>query len=171
MKKRLALPGAILGLFLLFIVSCQNVEQTGQIVVKIADEPSPIELITEAHVTITKVEIRAADSERDGESSENDGSDPEDSPFIVLYEDSYETDLTELRNGVTDELVNLKIPADAYDLIRVSVKDASVKLGENEDPYPVNVPSGAQTGVKIFIKPEIKLEGGETVELLLDFNV
>lgn len=170
MKKRLILPGAILGLLLLFIVSCQDVNQTGQIVVKIADEPSPIELIEKANVTITKVEIRAVEGETKGASSENDESDTEDSPFIVLFEGSHDAELTELRNGVTDELVTLEIPADAYDLVRVHVKDASVNLKEYGD-YPVNVPSGVQTGVKIFIKPGIILGGGETVEVLLDFNV
>jgi len=171
MNVRFTLPGAILGLFLLLIVSCQDEEQTGRIVVKITDEPFPITMIDEATVTITKVEIRTASAEEEAE---------EESSFIVLFEGSHEATLTDLRNGVTDELANLEIPAEGYDLIRIHVSDASITLLKSGDApddepvpvnIPVNVPSGDQTGVKVFIKPGIKLGGGETVEVLLDFNL
>ena len=171
MKVRFALPGAILGLLLLLIVSCQDEEQTGRIAVKITDEPSPMIHIEEATVTITKVEIRAASAEEETE---------EESNFIVLFEGSHESTLTDLMNGVTEELANLEIPADGYDLIRVHVSDASITLLKYGDPpdddpvpvnIPVNVPSGEQTGVKVFIKPGIILGGGESVEVMLDFNI
>jgi hypothetical protein len=172
MNKLLLLPGAVLGLFLLLITSCQETDQTGRIVLSVSDEPVPLHLIDEANVTITKVELRAAsaDDEGDGESKGAVAAEPEESPFIVIYEGEHTTNLAELRNGVTDELANLDIPADAYDLVRVHVKDADITL-EGYGTFPVNVPSGAQTGVKIFIKPGIILAGGETVEVLLDFSI
>ncbi len=172
MKNRLVLTGAILGLFLLITVSCQQVDQTGRIIVSITDEPVPLHLIDQANVTITKVEVRAAGSEDDieGKSTEDGSEVAEDSAFITLFEGEYTTDLTELRNGITEKLAELDIPADSYDLIRVHVKDAGISL-EGYGPYPVNVPSGEQTGVKIFIKPGIILGGGETVEVLLDFSI
>jgi hypothetical protein len=171
MKVRFVVPGAILGLFLLLMLSCQDEEQTGRIEVKITDDPFPISLIEEASVTITKVEIRAANSEEEnnGESSESEA-DGDESNFIVLFEDSHKAVLTDLRNGVTDALTNLEIPADEYDLIRIQVKDASITLNENIN-IPVNVPSGEQSGVKVFIKPGIILGGGEAVEVLLDFSL
>ncbi len=33
------------------------------------------------------------------------------------------------------------------------------------------MPSGAETGIKIFIKPELVVEGGLTSELLIDFDL
>jgi len=161
MKKLLVLPGAILGLFLLLMVSCQETEQTGRIIVSVSDEPVPLHLIEGANVTITKVELRSASSDEDGD---------DESPFIVVFEGEHPANLTELRNGITEELASLEIPADAYDLVRVHVKDADISL-EGYKTFQVNVPSGAQTGVKVFIKPGIILGGGETVEVLLDFSI
>ena len=42
---------------------------------------------------------------------------------------------------------------------------------KDHDTYLVKVPSGAQTGIKIFIEPGLKVAGGLTTEVLLDFNV
>lgn len=167
MKLRFAMPGAIFGLFLLMIMSCQDEVQTGRVVVKITDEPFPITLIEKASVTISKVEIRVAGTEEEPSDSETGG---EESSFIVIFDDSHDAILTDLRNGVTDELANLEIPADEYDLVRIHVTNASITLKDN-GTIPVNVPSGEQTGVKVFIKPGVILGGNQTAEVLLDFNL
>jgi hypothetical protein len=41
----------------------------------------------------------------------------------------------------------------------------------NGDSYDVKVPSGQQTGIKIFVEPSIKVQGGLTSNLLLDFDL
>ena len=63
---------ALLGLFILSSTGCQKVtnDQTGRIIVKITDEPFPIDLIEEASVTITRVEIRS--DEEVGNEDENE---------------------------------------------------------------------------------------------------
>ena len=159
MNRVKLLFGIILGLLLIFSKGCQDdkFDQPGNIVVKITDAPFPIDMIEKATVRITKVEIRAE--------NEDDGN-----PFITLLEDTLEFNLLELRNGVTADLLNMDIPAGSYNLIRLYVDEASISVKEYET-YEVKVPSGAQTGIKIFIEPALRVAGGLTTEVLLDFNV
>lgn len=131
----------------------------GRLIVKITDAPFPISDIETASVTITKVELRkAGDGVCDGR------------PFIVVSEDPATFNLIELRNGVVDKLLDIEIPQGEYDLIRLYVDQADLKVKDG-DLYSVKVPSGSQTGIKVFIRPSLIVEGGLTSELLLDFDL
>jgi len=126
-------------------------------VVKMTDEPFPVGLLEEANVTIGKVEARR--------SSEDQGS-----PFRVLSEEDISLNLLELTNGITATLADLEVPAGEYDLVRLYVEEASVVMVDGRI-FDLKVPSGAQTGIKVFIDPVIEVSGGITSELLLDFDV
>ncbi len=136
-----------------------NDDGNGRLVVKVTDAPFPVNFIESATVTIIKVEIRKAG---DGISDGN--------PFTVLWEGSETFNLLELRNGVVEELLDLEIPAGEYNLIRLYVDEASLKVKDG-DNFNLKVPSGHQTGIKIFIRPGLVVEGGLTTELLLDFDL
>jgi hypothetical protein len=131
----------------------------GNLVIKVTDAPFPIDMIESAEVTITKVELRKAG---DGISDGN--------PFLVLMEDTVTFDLLELRNGVTEKLLAMEVPAGTYNLMRLYVEEASLKIKDGET-YNVKVPSGKQTGIKIFVRPDFTVTGGLTTELLLDFDL
>lgn len=137
-----------------------DVEGKGRLVVKITDDPFDISYIESATVTITKVEIRRiCDSVCDG------------NPFMVLSDDTVTIDLIDLRNGLTETLIDMEIEDGEYDLIRLYVEEAGLKLKDIDDPYKVKVPSGGQTGIKIFISPALNIAGGLTEELLLDVDL
>lgn len=153
------LTTSLLSIVILAFTGCQKVdkESTGRLLVHITDAPFPIELIDEANVTVTKVEVR-----NDVESDEN--------PYITIYEGSKEFNLLELRNGVMEELVDVEIPAGSYNLIRIYVEKAGIVVKDHES-YSLKVPSGSQTGIKMFIKPSLQVQGGLTSELIIDFNL
>jgi uncharacterized repeat protein (TIGR02059 family) len=130
----------------------------GRLSVKITDDPFNINSVESATVTITKIEIRKAGA--------NDGD-----PFIELLIDPVTIDLFQLRNGITEELVDLEVPQGDYDLVRLYVDDANLKIKEIAEPFRMKVPSGEQTGIKVFIEPGIHVEGGISAELLLDFDL
>lgn len=130
----------------------------GKLVLKITDDPFNINYVESATITINKIEIRKAGLN-------------EAASFIVLSEDTLTFDLLKLRNGVTSELLNLEIPQGNYDLMRLYVSQACLKIKDQEHAYKVRVPSGSQTGIKISIGPAITVEGGLTSELLLDFDL
>ncbi len=134
-------------------------DQTGRLVVKVTDAPFPIENIEYANVTINKVELR---EECDGICDEN--------PFVVVSEEAVTVNLLDLRNGVTELLADIDIPQGNYDLVRLYIDEASLKVIGGEE-YSVKVPSGDKTGIKVFIEPSLVIEGGITSELLLDFDL
>ena len=159
MRKTLILTACVLSVVILAITGCQKTDKdgTGRLLVHITDAPFPINLIEKATVTITKVEVR-----NDAESEEH--------PFLTIFEGSKEFNLLELRNGVMEELVDVEIPAGSYNLIRIYVEDAGIVVMDHES-YSVKVPSGSQTGIKMFIKPSLQVQGGLTSEVILDFNL
>jgi len=130
----------------------------GRLSVRITDDPLNISSVESATVTITKIEIRKAGA--------NEGD-----PFIELLTEPVTIDLFQLRNGITEELANLEVPRGDYDLVRLYVDDANLKIKDIANPFNMKVPSGEQTGIKVFINPAIHVEGGISAELLLDFDL
>ena len=161
MKTIKVLLGIVVAFLVLIFTGCQEVENdhSSNLVIKITDAPFPIDMIDEASVIITKVEIR-----------NEAGEDSTGNPFRTLMEDSLKFNLLELRNGITADLLDVEIPAGTYDLIRLYVTEARISV-KGHDTYNVKVPSGSQTGIKIFIEPGLRVAGGLTAEVLLDFNV
>ena len=158
--KRLFFTIFTAALVLIF-TGCSKTTDTGngRLVVKITDAPFPVDMVESAEVTITKIEIRKAG---DGISDGN--------PFNVIWEGSETFNLLDLRNGVVEDLLNIDIPAGEYNLIRLYVDEASLKVKDG-DNFRLKIPSGQQTGIKIFIRPGIVVDGGLTTELLLDFDL
>lgn len=132
----------------------------GRMVLKVTDAPFDIGNIESALVTITKIELRKAG---DGISDGN--------PFILLSEDTITLDLIDLRNGVTETLLDMEIPTGTYDLVRLYVDEAGLKLKESEEIHRVKVPSGSQTGIKIFLRPALEVSEGNLEEVLLDIDL
>ena len=132
-------------------------EGTGTLSVELTDAPFPGDLVAQANVTITKLEVRG--------SGEGDGF-----PFLTLSEATQEYNLLDLRNGVTANLAAVEVPAGSYDLLRLYVSAGQVVMNDGT-VFDLTVPSGAETGIKIFISPAIEVTGGVTSDLLLDFDV
>ena len=165
MKNMKLLLGILSVLTLLFAAGCQDLDsvqdtdQKGHLVIKITDAPFPIDMIDSAMVTITKIEMR---KKSEGEELGY--------PYITVLEEPVEFNLLDLRNGITAELVDMEIEPGNYDLIRLYVEEASLTVKEGET-YNMKVPSGSQTGIKMFMKPDLHVAGGLTTEVLLDFNI
>ena len=166
MKNMKLLLGIFSVLVILFATGCQDMDnasdQQGHLVIKLTDAPFPIDMIEAATVYINKVEIR---KKSEGEELGY--------PYITLLEEleePLEFNLLDLRNGVTADLVDMEIEPGNYDLIRLYVDEASLSVKEGET-YNLKVPSGSQTGIKMFIKPDLHVAGGLTTDVLLDFNV
>lgn len=141
-----------------------STDGTGRLVVKLSDKPFPYDLVSEANVTVFKVEARRAEDEDDSEEEEGG------SPFVVLMEEEIPVNLLDLVNGVTAELADVEVPAGTYDLVRVYVKGVNVVLTDGRT-FDLKVPSGEQTGIKVFIEPGLTVTGGLSSDLLLDFDV
>lgn len=138
-----------------------TINTTGKLKILLTDAPFPTDLVAEANITINKIEIRRA--------NENEGEDSI-SPYITLSEEEMTFNLLDLTSGVTASLVDLEIGTGSYDLIRLYVSKSDVTLKDGSG-FNLKVPSGAKSGLKVFIKPDLVVAGGLTTELLLDFDV
>lgn len=176
MKFRL-ITIALFFVFTVFISCTDNDDNNrdyGRLSVNLTDAPFPHDLVAEANVTIFKIDARyKGDMDINSEVEDNSDSSmitEEKSSFVVLMEDEMEVNLLDLTNGVTKNLVDLDVPVGIYDLVRVYVKGVNVVLTDGST-FDLKVPSGEQTGIKIFIKPGLVVEGGLSADLLLDFDV
>ena len=165
MKKAKLLFGIFAALVIVSFNGCKDMDnyndQLGHLVIKLTDAPFPFEIIEAATVNIVKVEIRKVCE-----------CDEDEYPYIELPlpDDSNGFNLLELRNGVTADLVDMEIEPGDYDLIRLYVDEAGLVVsGGNE--YNLKVPSGQQTGIKIFMEPALKVVSELTSEVVLDFNL
>ncbi len=131
-------------------------DNTGRLAIQLTDDPFPAEFVEQANITINKIEIREKGTEEN--------------PFITVSEETQNYNLLDLRNGVTETLTNIELTEGNYDLVRLYIEDAEVVL-DNDTKYDLKIPSGAQTGLKLFIEPDITVEGGLTKELLIDVDV
>ena len=149
-----------------------SLKTTGRLNVFLVDEPFPTDQVAEANVVVFKVDARLSDPEfREGSESMEEGDSQ--GGFIPLMEGSTgPLNLLDLVNGVSEQLVGLEVPAGTYDLIRVYVSDPQIVMSdENQTTYSLKVPSGAQSGIKVFLDPPLQVVGGLTSELTLDFDV
>lgn len=146
-----------------------NVSDTARIRVLLTDAPS--DYIASAMVDIGSVELLPAG-----------GGDR-----VVLTDDGTdgEVDLLDLQGLTTELLADIEIPSDTYVQMRLIVESASVVLAEGYEfnsggnTDALNVPSGAQTGIKLNLREDeegdeesagVRIAGGETV-LVVDFDV
>ncbi|MCM4152391.1 DUF4382 domain-containing protein [Arenibacter sp. N53] len=168
---------AMLVVFTVFISCTDNDDKNndyGRLSVNLTDAPFPHDLVAEANVTIFKIEARfKGDLDINSEADDNLDSSMESeekSSFVVLMEEEIEVNLLDLTNGVTKNLADLDVPVGTYDLVRVYVKGVNVVLTDGST-FDLKVPSGEQSGIKIFIKPGLVVNGGLSADLLLDFDV
>ncbi|WP_282165191.1 DUF4382 domain-containing protein [Cellulophaga baltica] len=167
MKLKLVFTSILSMIFLLFGCSDNNDTAnggTGTLSIQLTDAPFLYDMVAEANVTIFKIDARYKGAVETDSVSEDGNS------FITLSEEEVPINLLELTNGITENLVNLEVPAGTYDLVRVYVKGVNVILNDGT-VYDLNVPSGEQTGIKVFIQPGLVVQGGLSSDLLLDFDV
>jgi hypothetical protein len=128
---------------------------TGTLKLMVTDKPFPVDMITEAAIKITRIEMRKA------------GGDPS-AAFVTIFDGERMVDLLDLRNGRMDLLAEADIPAGSYDQMRLIVTDGKISLTDGRE-FDLKVPSGEETGIKLNFNVEIA-EGEDNV-LLLDVDL
>ncbi len=142
-----------------------NTDTMGRLTVQLTDAPFPFDMVAEANVTVFKIDARLKDGQEGKTDEEETGS-----SFVTLMEEEISVNLLDLTNGTMETMADLDVPAGTYDLIRVYVKGVNVVLTDDRT-FDLKVPSGEQTGIKIFIDPALTVAGGLSSDLLLDFDV
>ncbi|MBM5812529.1 MAG: DUF4382 domain-containing protein [Gammaproteobacteria bacterium] len=140
-------------------------QATGTLNLRIGD--APVDNALEVIVVFTGVELKPLGG----------------APFRVDFcnptgnlADCRRIDLLQLQDGVTDDLLrNQSVAAGQYEWLRLAVvaernrNDASYIRLDNGNQYPLYVPSGAETGLKL-VRPFTVAQGGIT-RLVVDFDL
>ena len=129
-----------------------SVSSVGTVTLKLKDAPVSLDLLEKAEVTIDKIELR------------KENADEVESVPVPLFSFSTTFDLLKLQNGLSETLSQLTIPAGVYAQIRVYVETASVTLKDGR-VFDLKIPSGSESGIKIFPSPAIEVKEGQHYEL------
>ena len=170
MRRHPLLLLAAVGLPLVTLAACDASDDgaggRANVTVRLKDAPFPFESADSALVTITRVELRTDDDAVE-DSLGGEGNDR-----VVLYDGAgFRVNLLDLRNGVDTLLAQASIPAGDYDQLRLIVAEDARVVMDDGAAYPLRIPSGSHSGIKINLPDSTFGEGGEDVELLVDFDV
>lgn len=126
-------------------------EGEGRMTVLMTDAPFPFDLVAEANVTISRVDVVS------------------ETGVHVIAEGEQSLNLLDLQNGVTAAIGSAAMPEGQVTQIRLIVTEASIVLTD-ETTFDLTVPSGAQTGIKI-LTPNASVEAGAETTATLDMDV
>lgn len=153
MKKIICLLPVLL---IILFTGCSNDNTTGpssgngHLKISMVDSPAEFD---EVNIVVTRVEVHIA-----GDSSSN---------WMIVNPVPHTYDLLQLRNGASTVIGDTFLTAGHYTQIRLIIGDSS-NVVVNGIPFPLTIPSGQQTGIKL--NHEFDIEPGNLYELLLDFD-
>ena len=142
----------------------------GQVRVMLTDAPS--DYLDVAEVCISQVYLQGPDEDEEEEDEGENGGrtvlwDKADGPAQCF-------DLLELQ-GVSAEVAETDVPAGTYHQLRFIVESATVTLAEGytfsdgeSTTMDLQVPSGAQTGIKVNLLEPVQVEDQTLVEVTVD---
>lgn len=142
-------------LFLYFLSGCNkesdpasgNNSETGRLTIYLTDAPSAV--FDSVNIIFSEVSAHI------------------DSEWITVQGDTMKVNLLDLSNGNTIVFGSADVPAGKYTQIRIKIDDAYVVV--DGQTHPMDVPSGAQTGLKLG--PQFTVNAGSTYEMVVDFDV
>lgn len=116
----------------------------------------PFDDADSAIVTIQRIELRNGD---EGE------------PFLFFTGPDATFNLLDFQDGLDTTLGLRDLPTSGYDQVRIIISPDARVVMDDGTVYPLRVPSGSQTGIKINLPDEAASESVETVDVLVDFDV
>lgn len=143
MKKLLLL------VILALIMGCEKEPGDGRLKIEVYDNPPPVDA-EHIYIEITEVSVHSSDE-----------------GWQTLVQSPATYDFLKLVNGVTAVLCDVPLEPGHYTQIRLVVADTSEVIINNIS-YPLVVPSGVETGVKLSLAFDV--EEDELIEILVDFD-
>jgi hypothetical protein len=121
---------------------------SGHLVVRLTDAPTAYD---EINITFTELNVN----------HENDW-------YSILLDSAMTVDILQWNNGQSIVLGEGDLPPGAVKEVRLIIDRATIVVNGTE--YPMDIPSGAASGLKVKVQPELVIEAGATYVLVLDFD-
>lgn len=151
MKKFFLLAILLLGAVILFSCSKSTSPNMGSIQVYLTDAPASFDSV---NIVVTQVSVHMAG---------NDSL----SGWQTISDTTAHYDLLQLQNGAEVLFASHQLPAGQYTQIRLIIGTGSYVVVGGVS-YPLTIPSGMQTGIKL--NHTFTIVNGEVYQLLLDFD-
>ncbi len=132
--------------------SSSDSSSTEGVVVKLSDAPGKLDWFARADIVLDGVEAQINNK------------------WVSLGGAGETINLLELRGGISRVLGRVNGTTGSIRQMRLIVSSASLTLKDGR-VFPLKIPSGEQSGLKVFVEPAIELVTGRMVELMLDFDV
>lgn len=180
MQNRFKLLSASMLTVAALSLACSGTDATspnsGTMVVKLTDAPFLVDSLRSVDIYVVRVEGRlsAADSSEAATNIENGAS----SGWTTLASPNASYNLLSLQNGVSATLGSTSLAAGTYSGFRfiidpskssVTLKNGMVLSGTSSPS--VTFPSASRSGIKINPSEPVRIVGGATTTLLVDFDV
>jgi hypothetical protein len=117
------------------------------------DAPFSFDNVSSAKLIIDKIEAKSANS-----------------VVTSILKAPVGLDVVTLKNGLVAAMVDINLPPGEYDELRLYISSATVDLKEGNH-FNLTVPSGASSGLKVFISPAVKITTQASTDILLDFDL
>ena len=146
----------------------------GTVVVRLTDAPFLTDSVKSVNVHVVRVEARVADT--DSAAADSDVDNGQKGGWVELAEPNAVYDLLTLQNGASTTLGQTTLAAGTYSGLRfiidpakstVTLKNGTVLTGNDG----IKFPSANRSGIKVILSEPLKVVGGATTTLLIDFDV
>ena len=141
----------IAGLVTLFFISCNKDETTTSFVVRLTDSPGDYEAV---NIDLQAIELHVSTGEQS-------------SGWTTLDTNTGVYDLLSLTNGVETVIASDQYPTGRVSQIRLVLGNNNSVVVDGQS-FPLTIPSGSESGLKILINAD--LVEGISYSVLLDFD-
>jgi hypothetical protein len=139
---------ALMALGSLFIMGCKKEETEGRIMVRLTDAPAAYQQV---NVEILKVRVHMSNGS-----------------WTDLPTNSGVYNLLSLQNGIDTTIVNTtQLPAGDITQMRLVLGSNNTLMADSVT-YPLTVPSGSESGIKLV--GGLSIPGNSTLNVLIDFD-
>lgn len=148
---------------------------SGTVVVRLTDAPFLTDSVRSVNIFVVRVEARGQPA--DSAAADTDTDNGSRGGWTTLATPNASIDLLTLQNGAATTIGTASLEAGTYSGLRfiidpaqssVTLKNGTTLTGANNG---VKFPSGNRSGIKVNLSQPLRVVGGETTTLLIDFDV
>lgn len=146
----------------------------GTVIVRLTDAPFLTDSVKSVNIHVVRVEARVAAA--DSAAADTDTENGNKGGWVTLASPNASIDLLTLQNGTATTLGQTALDAGSYSGLRfiidpsrssVTLKNGTTLNGNNG----IKFPSGDRSGIKVQLSEPLRVVGGSTTTLLIDFDV